>query len=127
MTAMRRILLIVRFLFAQAPDPQGRDEGGQSLVKPDSIQQPLLGSWAGGGKLMQLQLQGCISCSADSPFTASISSKAKSSPWDPCPLPLELDVSLPTHPVALFSSSVFLEQAAATAGLGSRRPGSSKL
>lgn len=30
---MAGILLIARFLFAQAPDPQGRDEGGCGQVK----------------------------------------------------------------------------------------------
>lgn len=93
----------------------------QSLVNSDSIQQPLLGSRGGEGKSVLMQLEGCISRSGDSPSIALISSKAKSSLRDPCLLPWDLDVSLPTRSVALFSNSVFLEQAAVTAGPGQQK------
>lgn len=93
----------------------------QSLFNSDSFQQPVLGSRGGEGKSVPMQLEGCISRSGDSPSIAFISSKAKSSLRDPCLLPRDLDVSLPTRSVALFSNSVFLEQAAVTAGPGQQK------
>lgn len=120
---MARILLIVRFLFARAPDPQGRDEGGHGQPKFSQLRlHPTAFAWlTGRRKLVPMQLEGCISCSGDSPSIAFISSKAKSSLRDPCLLPRDLDVSLPTRSVALFSNSVFLEQAAVTAGPGQQK------